>query len=61
MGSTNPLEAEPGTIRGDYGIYISKNVIHGSDSPTSAERELQLFFRPEEILNYSRSLDQWLF
>jgi nucleoside-diphosphate kinase len=61
MGSTNPLEAEPGTIRGDYGIYISKNVIHGSDSPASAERELQLFFRPEEILNYSRSLDQWLF
>lgn len=61
MGKTNPLEAEPGTIRGDFGVYISKNVIHGSDSPESATREIQLFFRPEEIIDYQRSLDRWVF
>jgi nucleoside-diphosphate kinase len=44
MGSTNPREAEPGTIRGDYGLELTENIVHGSDSPESAERELQLFF-----------------
>lgn len=61
MGKTNPREAEPGTIRGDFGIYISKNVIHGSDSPEAAGREIQIFFRPEEIVEYTRSLDRWVF
>lgn len=44
MGSTNPLEACPGTIRGDFGLTVDENVIHGSDSPESAEREIKLFF-----------------
>ncbi len=44
MGSTNPVEAPPGTIRGDYGLIITNNIVHGSDSPASAERELGLFF-----------------
>lgn len=44
MGTTNPREASPGTLRGDYGLEITFNIVHGSDSPTSAERELALFF-----------------
>ena len=44
MGPTNPAEAPPGTIRGDFGIILTNNIVHGSDSPTSAERELGLFF-----------------
>jgi len=44
MGVTNPAEAPPGTIRGDFGTIISENIVHGSDSPASAEREIQLFF-----------------
>ena len=44
MGATNPVEAAPGTIRGDFGLEITKNMVHGSDSPASAERELALFF-----------------
>src|SRR5690625_879681 len=48
MGATNPAEADAGTIRGDYGVTVGKNVIHGSDSVESAEREVNLFFRSEE-------------
>lgn len=49
MGATNPLEAAPGTIRGDLALSMSNNVIHGSDSPESATREISLFFSPSEI------------
>jgi nucleoside-diphosphate kinase len=45
MGTTNPAEAAPGTIRGDFGAIITENIVHGSDSPASAERELGLFFQ----------------
>ncbi|OAT80688.1 nucleoside-diphosphate kinase [Desulfotomaculum copahuensis] len=61
MGATNPLQAAPGTIRGTYGMDIGRNVIHGSDSPASAEREINLFFRPEELVSYDRSLDRWIY
>jgi nucleoside-diphosphate kinase len=44
MGATNPIEAAPGSIRGDYATVITENIVHGSDSPASAERELKLFF-----------------
>ncbi len=60
MGPTNPANAGPGTIRGDLGVDIGRNLIHGSDSPESAKRELALFFQPAEILNYSRSSDAWI-
>ncbi len=60
MGVTNPVNAAPGTIRGDFGVDIGRNLVHGSDSPESAERELSLFFRAEEILAYSRSNDGWI-
>lgn len=61
MGKTNPAEALPGTIRGDLAISTAQNIIHGSDSPESAEREINLFFRPDEILDYQRDLDKWAF
>ncbi|MCY0898330.1 MAG: nucleoside-diphosphate kinase [Firmicutes bacterium] len=50
MGATDPVNAAPGTIRGDFGLEITQNVVHGSDSPESAEREIQLYFRPEELV-----------
>lgn len=49
MGATNPTDAAPGTIRADYANSIDANAVHGSDSPTSAEREVSYFFKPEEI------------
>jgi nucleoside-diphosphate kinase len=60
MGKTNPAEAAPGTIRGDFGLQVSMNVIHGSDSEESAEREINLFFKEEEILEYSREINKWV-
>lgn len=49
MGATNPFEAEPGTIRGDFGLDLTANLIHGSDSPQTAEREIRRFFSEEEL------------
>src|SRR6059036_1763391 len=60
MGTTNAAEAEPGTIRGDFGLTIGRNLIHGSDSPASAKREIDLFFRREELLEYERIDEGWL-
>ena len=60
LGETNPANSPAGTIRGDFGIDIGRNLTHGSDSPESAEREVNLFFRPEEIISYARSLDAWI-
>lgn len=60
MGKTNPLEAEPGTIRGDFGLSVTMNLIHGSDSPSSAAREIALFFRDDELLSYNTADSAWL-
>ena len=60
MGATNPANANPGSIRGTYGMDISRNIIHGSDSVTSAEREIGLYFKPEELIDYSKASDEWL-
>ncbi|MCX8064880.1 MAG: nucleoside-diphosphate kinase [Candidatus Hydrogenedentes bacterium] len=60
VGSTNPLEASPGTIRGDFALITQKNVIHASDSIQSAEREIALYFLPEEIVEYSVGDDKWM-
>lgn len=59
MGKTNLAEAAPGTIRGDLGLTIGMNVVHGSDSPESAKREIELWF-PEGALTYERTVDAWL-
>ncbi|MBD1378613.1 nucleoside-diphosphate kinase [Metabacillus arenae] len=61
MGKTNPKDALPGTIRGDYGVIVGKNIIHGSDSPESAEREINLFFNQEELVEYNKSMNEWIY
>lgn len=61
MGATDPVKAAPGTIRGTYGIDIGRNIVHGSDSPESAAREIPLFFQESEICDYSLSLDSWIY
>ena len=60
MGVTNPVEASPGTIRGDYATDIGRNLVHGSDSLETAEREVALFFTTSELLAYNRSVDDWI-
>ena len=60
MGATNPQDAANGSIRGDLGLSIGMNLIHGSDSPTSSERELALFFDESELLDYDRDVDNWI-
>ncbi len=60
MGSTNPQEAAAGTIRGDYALFMGNNVVHGSDSLESASREIALFFQPEEVISYTKTLDTWV-
>jgi len=54
MGATNPAEASPGSIRATYAMEIGRNVIHGSDSAASAEREIGIFFKPEELVDYNK-------
>ena len=60
MGETNPANAAPGTVRGDYAVSIGLNLVHGSDSLESAQRELALFFKEDEILEYDRATDPWI-
>lgn len=60
MGATNPIDADPGTIRGDFGVDLGRNVIHGSDSPESGERELALFFAPDQVLSWQRDAERWM-
>ena len=60
MGSTKPSEAAPGSIRADLGLDISRNLVHGSDKPETAAREIALYFKPEEIVSYQRAADGWL-
>ena len=61
IGCTNPVEAEPDTIRGDLALITSRNLIHGSDSPKTAATEISRFFSPEEIVSLSRDIDRWIF
>jgi len=60
MGKTNPADAEPGTIRGDLALEMGRNLIHGSDGPESAKREIALFFGKDQ-LTYERTVDRWIF
>lgn len=61
MGSTNPKDAVAGTIRGDFGLTVGKNIIHGSDSPESAVREIGLFFKEEELVEYNKLMNDWIY
>jgi nucleoside-diphosphate kinase len=60
IGSTNPVVAAPGSIRGDLGVSVSRNLVHASDGPASAEREVKLFFRSDELFQYKRVADLWM-
>ena len=60
IGATNPLTAEPGTIRGDFGINIGRNIIHGSDAPETAQQEVSLWFKEEELASWQPSLTSWI-
>jgi nucleoside-diphosphate kinase len=60
MGKTNPVEAAPGTIRGDLGLMTGRNLIHGSDAPESAEREIGLFFAGRDLPSWERDSDRWV-
>jgi nucleoside-diphosphate kinase len=61
MGATFGSKSAPGTIRGDFGVSNSLNLIHGSDSPESAQRELELFFKPGEVLEFDRAIEGWIY
>jgi nucleoside-diphosphate kinase len=60
MGQTDPTKAHSGTIRGDFGIDIGHNLVHGSDSLENASKEINLFFSAEEISDYAREIDKWI-
>jgi nucleoside-diphosphate kinase len=60
MGVTNPQDATPGTIRGDFGLNLTKNLVHGSDSLASAKREVGLFFESDELFDYEMTMREWM-
>jgi nucleoside-diphosphate kinase len=60
MGPTNGRDAAPGTIRGDYGLSRQMNLMHGSDGPEAAKREIETYFRPDELLDYDTTLGGWV-
>lgn len=60
VGLTHPLKAAPGTIRGDLALELGRNLIHASDKPESAEREVNLFFGRDELLQFERDSDRWI-
>lgn len=60
MGKTNPAEAAPGTIRGDFGISMGMNIIHGSDAQETAEREIGLWFNEAELHEYEKTINKWI-
>ena len=60
MGETDPAKAKAGTIRGDFGLDIEHNLIHGSDSAENASKEINLFFSTKEILDYHKDVDKWI-
>ncbi|WP_456369907.1 nucleoside-diphosphate kinase [Geoglobus sp.] len=61
VGKTNPVEAEPGTIRGDLALDIGRNVVHASDSPESARREISIFFSDDELIDYAKVDEDWVY
>ncbi|ALS27767.1 nucleoside diphosphate kinase [Paenibacillus sp. 32O-W] len=60
IGKTDALEALPGTIRSDYAVHTNFNLIHGSDSPENAEREISIFFREDELVSYEHTIQRWI-
>ncbi|XP_054026465.1 nucleoside diphosphate kinase A-like [Melanerpes formicivorus] len=61
LGETNPFDSKPGTIRGDFCVQVGRNIIHGSDSVESAETEINLWFTPEELVDYRSCAHEWIY
>ncbi len=61
LGATNPVQAAPGTIRGDFALEVGRNLMHASDSPENGENEVNLFFEEDELIELSRSVDPWIY
>ncbi|CAL9735231.1 nucleoside diphosphate kinase [Monosporozyma servazzii] len=61
LGATNPADSAPGTIRGDFGIDLGRNICHGSDSVEAATREIGLWFKPEELINWESNSAKWIY
>lgn len=61
MGATRPAEAQPGTIRADFGLEVGRNLVHGSDSPETARCEIDLFFEASELVSWERATDRWVY
>lgn len=61
IGATNPLTSEPGTIRGDFGVNIGRNIIHGSDAVETAQQEVSLWFKDEELVSWEPQIKSWLY
>lgn len=60
MGATDPQKSPPGSLRGDYGMTLRHNIVHGSDSIASAKREIALWFNSEDIVEWDRDIEKWL-
>jgi nucleoside-diphosphate kinase len=61
IGATNPLTSEPGTIRGDFGVNIGRNLIHGSDAVETAQSEIALWFKEEELVAWDPTMTTWIY
>ncbi|KAH0697869.1 hypothetical protein KY290_015681 [Solanum tuberosum] len=61
IGATDPQKSEPGTIRGDLAVVVGRNIIHGSDGPETAKDEINLWFKPEELVKYTSNSEKWLY
>ncbi|MBU0511210.1 MAG: nucleoside-diphosphate kinase [Chloroflexi bacterium] len=61
MGVTRPTEAAPGSVRHDFGLEVGRNLTHASDSVENGEKEAALWFRPEELIEWGRAIDEWVF
>ena len=61
IGATNPLSAEPGTIRGDFGVDVGRNLIHGSDAIETAQKEIALWFTEKELVSWEPTVNTWLY
>ena len=60
IGATKPVEATAGSIRGDFGMMVGRNLVHGSDSPENGEAEIALWFAADELISYERAVDRWI-
>jgi nucleoside-diphosphate kinase len=61
MGATRPVEAAPGSVRHDFGLMVGRNITHASDSVENAKKEIELWFKPEELVSWKRAIDEWVY